>query len=94
MKIIQPYADRSSREDSRGADSNRLRILEEISKRGSVTCSEAQELTPLAQPTVSHHVKTLIECGIVDSEKDGRCVRLSINKKKLAEFEQFFRKLS
>jgi len=76
------------------ADTNRLKILEEISKRGSVTCSEAQELTPLAQPTVSHHIKTLIECGLVTSEKDGRCVRLSIHKKKLEEYREFFKNLS
>ena len=76
------------------ADKSRLRILEEISKRGSLTCTEAQELTSLAQPTISHHIKTLIESGIVTAEKEGRHVRIALNKKVLSEFSLFFKKLA
>lgn len=76
------------------ADKSRLRILEEISKRGSLTCTEAQELTSLAQPTISHHIKTLIESGVVTAEKEGRCVRISLNKKAIGEFAQFIKQLA
>ena len=76
------------------ADKSRLAILEEISKRGSLTCTEAQELTSLAQPTISHHIKTLIESGAVNAEKEGRHVRISINKKTLGDYAQFFKALA
>jgi len=76
------------------ADSNRLKILQEIGKRGSMTCTEAQEMTPLAQPTVSHHIKTLIECGLVKADKEGRCIRISLNKDRADELRSFLATLS
>ena len=34
----------------------------------------------LAQPSVSHHVKVLVDAGLVHSEKSGRNITLSLNK--------------
>jgi ArsR family transcriptional regulator, arsenate/arsenite/antimonite-responsive transcriptional repressor len=71
-------------------DRNRLRILQEIARRGRITCAQAQHLTSLAQPSISHHIKLLTESGLVESEKTGRTVNLSLNKSKLDEFLAFF----
>jgi ArsR family transcriptional regulator, arsenate/arsenite/antimonite-responsive transcriptional repressor len=71
-------------------DRNRLRILQEIARQGSITCAEAQQLTSLAQPSISHHIKLLTESGLVDADKNGRCVYLSLNKEKMGEFTTFF----
>ncbi|MES2731589.1 MAG: metalloregulator ArsR/SmtB family transcription factor [Bacteroidota bacterium] len=71
-------------------DRNRLLILREIASQGSLTCTEATQLTRLAQPSVSHHIKQLTESGLVDIEKKGRTVHLMINKDKMAEFVACF----
>ncbi len=61
------------------SDENRATIVDALGKRGSMTCIEVQELVKLSQPTVSHHINTLIDAGLVNGEKDGRCLRLSLN---------------
>ena len=75
------------------SDQNRLKILQEIARRGTVTCKEAGEIIALSQPTVSHHIRLLVEAGLVETQKDGRCSNLTVNKKKLAEFAQFIEKI-
>jgi ArsR family transcriptional regulator len=69
------------------SDKTRLRILKEVAK-GSYgwSCSDAGELAGLAQPTVSHHIKVLVDAELLNAEKNGRCVIISVNKKTLNEF--------
>lgn len=63
------------------ADTTRLQILRDMAKRkGCIQCSEIMTLTKLAQPSVSHHVKTLIEAGLIHAEKDGRNHSYNLNK--------------
>jgi ArsR family transcriptional regulator, arsenate/arsenite/antimonite-responsive transcriptional repressor len=68
------------------SDKTRLRILGEISKRKSMTCGETEKIAGLAQSTVSHHIKILCEAGLLDMEKDGRHVIISVNRKMLNKF--------
>ncbi len=68
------------------SDKTRLRILGEISKRKRMTCGETEKIAGLAQPTVSHHIKILFEAGLLDMEKDGRHVIISVNRKMLDKF--------
>ena len=67
------------------SDKSRLKILGEIAKRESITCSEAEKIAELSQPTVSHHLKILTDAGLLDVVKDGRYSIISINKKTLKE---------
>ena len=54
-------------------DVNRLRILQLIARHGgNGACSAIQECVKLAQPSVSHHIKILIEAGLLEAEKEGR----------------------
>ncbi|MGI9647473.1 MAG: ArsR/SmtB family transcription factor [Acidimicrobiia bacterium] len=57
------------------ADPTRLRLLSLISAAGEA-CAACDLVEPLgvSQPTVSHHLKTLREAGLVESEKRGRWV--------------------
>lgn len=75
------------------SDPNRLRLLQEISQAPQVACADLYEVAPLSQPGMSHHVKALVEAGLVDSRKDGRCVHLSVNAEKLHELETFLQLL-
>ena len=70
------------------SDKTRLLILKEVAKKGGIglTCSGAEEIAELSQPTVSHHIKILVEADLLKAEKNGRCVILSVNKKTLDEF--------
>jgi ArsR family transcriptional regulator len=68
-------------------DINRLRILEDMSvKGGIVQCSEIIKVLDLAQPSVSHHIKTLIEAGLIEPEKNGRNYTYILNKTLLESF--------
>ncbi len=75
-------------------DKSRLKILQEVARRGSLSCREAEELTSLAQPTISHHIKTLVESGLLVCVKEGRSIRLSINKEKIEAIRGFLLGLS
>ena len=65
----------------------------ELAEKGIITGSEAQELTGLSQPCVSHHVKLLVESGLVVSQKAGRCQKLFLNKQALDELAGFLKRL-
>ncbi len=61
-------------------DVSRLTILLNMSKRkGIMQCSEIVTVLDLAQPSVSHHIKTLIEAGLIEPEKDGRSYSYQLN---------------
>lgn len=68
------------------SEKTRVRLLCEISKRGHMTCGETEKIAGLSQPTVSHHLKILFEAGLLDMEKDGRHVVITVNREMLAKF--------
>lgn len=49
----------------------RVRILRLLARRASCVCGEFVELLPLAQSTVSQHLKVLKEAGLIRGEVDG-----------------------
>lgn len=68
-------------------DANRLRILQHIAKKGGCGhCSDIQDIIDLAQPSVSHHLKILIEAGLIETEKEGRNHKYNLNEKLMKEY--------
>jgi ArsR family transcriptional regulator len=54
------------------ADPARLQLVSRIaSSRGEVCACDLNDVVGLAQPTVSHHLKVLVDAGIVAREKRG-----------------------
>lgn len=49
----------------------RLRILDVLAQRGECICGEIVDLLPLAQSTVSQHLKILKDAGLVTGTIDG-----------------------
>jgi DNA-binding transcriptional ArsR family regulator len=49
----------------------RLAILETLAERGSCVCGELVAEIPLAQSTVSQHLKALRSAGLIRGEVDG-----------------------
>ncbi len=49
----------------------RVQILRTLAARGTCVCGEVVGVLPLAQATVSQHLKALKEAGLVRGETDG-----------------------
>jgi ArsR family transcriptional regulator, arsenate/arsenite/antimonite-responsive transcriptional repressor len=49
----------------------RLRIVEVLAARGTCICGEIVEVLPLAQATVSQHLKVLKDAGLLQGTLDG-----------------------
>lgn len=49
----------------------RLEILRVLAERGTCICGEVVEVLPLAQSTVSQHLKVLKEAGFIRGEVEG-----------------------
>ena len=56
------------------ADPVRLRLLSLVASAEEVCACDLQEPLGRAQPTISHHTKTLAEAGLIVGEKRGRWV--------------------
>src|ERR1700761_6079839 len=75
-------------------DSNRLKILHYISGKGGCgECSALQDVIELAQPSISHHVKILLEAGLIEGEKEGRNYSYTLNSTVLNDYTEALRKL-
>ncbi|MCU0704963.1 MAG: metalloregulator ArsR/SmtB family transcription factor [Fimbriiglobus sp.] len=57
----------------------RVRILKLLIDKEACVCGELVELMPLAQSTVSQHLKILKEAGLVQGEVDGPKVCYCVN---------------
>ena len=68
-------------------DSNRLQIVQMLSEGEKCGCKllEAFEIT---QPTLSHHMRILTECGLVIARKEGKWSHYSLNCETLKEYKQ------
>lgn len=51
----------------------RLAILQTLAKRGTCVCGEVVDVLPLAQATVSQHLGTLRDAGLVRGDIEGPC---------------------
>ena len=70
------------------SDSNRLKIIEMLTQGEKCGCNLLEELQ-VTQPTLSHHMKVLGDCGLVSSYKDGKWQHYSINCKKFKEYKDY-----
>lgn len=76
------------------SDENRLDILNAVATRGSLCCSDAQKLTELSQPTISHHISLLTDAELLNAEKDGRIMNLSINRETFKSFIAYLKEIA
>ena len=61
----------------------RIRILEHLLKEDRCLCGHIVEVLPLAQSTVSQHLKILKESGLVQGEVEGPSTCYCINRQKV-----------
>lgn len=70
------------------SDANRLRIIEMLTQGEKCGCDLLEKLQ-VTQPTLSHHMKVLSECGLVRSYKEGKWHHYSINCEKFKEYKEY-----
>jgi len=68
----------------------RIAILKELAKRPDCVCGEIVQVLPLAQSTVSQHLKVLKEAGLIQGEVDGPRSCYCLNPKALTQFSRLF----
>ncbi|MCT1431908.1 metalloregulator ArsR/SmtB family transcription factor [Brachybacterium muris] len=73
------------------SDPTRLRLLAHVADQGcaSVCACDLTELMGISQPTVSHHMKKLVEAGLVTREQRGRWAHYSVVPAAFAELRAF-----
>lgn len=74
------------------ADQSRLAILETLLD-GPKTVSDIVKATKLSQPNTSTHLACLLECALVQREKEGREVRYSVSTKDVRTILQGVKKI-
>lgn len=59
------------------SDENRLRILQMLRSGEKCACKLLEELN-ITQPTLSHHMKILCDCGLVRGRREGKWMHYSM----------------
>lgn len=70
------------------SDANRLKVIEMLTKGEKCGCELLDELQ-VTQPTLSHHMKVLGDCGLTNSRKEGKWNYYSINCEKFKEYKAY-----
>ena len=74
-------------------DENRLQILELLRDGERCACRILDEMQ-ITQPTLSHHMKILCECGLVFAFKEGKWQHYDINCERFKEFKESINAIS
>lgn len=75
-------------------DPNRLKLMTHFRNYTCMPCGQAIEMLNLAQPSVSHHLKQLVEAGLLLPQKDGRNITYTLNKEVIDAYRDFLSVLS
>ena len=71
----------------------RVAIVEHLAKMNKCVCGKIVEILPLAQPTVSQHLKELKSAGIIKGEVESNSICYCIDKDSIAKISGYFSKL-
>lgn len=73
------------------ADPTRLRVLSHVAAQGcdAVCACDLVEVLDISQPTISHHLKKLVEAGLLIREQRGRWADYSVVRETFAELRDF-----
>lgn len=74
-------------------DKNRLEIIRMLSDGERCGCKLLEQFN-ITQPTLSHHMKILVDCGLVRDRKEGKWHHYLIRCETLNDFKIFIDSLS
>ncbi|MDR1955040.1 MAG: metalloregulator ArsR/SmtB family transcription factor [Candidatus Methanoplasma sp.] len=75
------------------SDKNRLMIIDILSCGELCACKILAEFD-ITQPTLSHHMKILCNCGLVSARKEGKWMYYSLNEKAVRDFTVFLQRVT
>jgi ArsR family transcriptional regulator, arsenate/arsenite/antimonite-responsive transcriptional repressor len=77
------------------SDASRITILEAFRKKKEdcLYCTEVHDFLDLAQPSISHHLKQLVDADLLIPEKEGRNLKYILNQAVLDEYINFLQAL-
>jgi ArsR family transcriptional regulator len=76
------------------ADQTRLMIFEAISAQEHMNCSEIVALQGVTPATVSHHLKVLVEAGLIQCHREGQFVRSRVVRETIREYTRTLSKIA
>ena len=76
------------------ADPTRLQIYEEIAAHPDMFCGEIIERYDLSPGTVSHHLKILLEAGLIECRREGQFVHNRAIPETIREYTQALARLT
>jgi DNA-binding transcriptional ArsR family regulator len=62
------------------ADPMRFRMVQEIAEAGELSCGQVAEKFDVSQPTISHHLKILLDAGLLVQRTEGKHHYTSVNR--------------
>lgn len=68
------------------ADKTRLKIFEHIIRKEGVNCGELVALRGVTPATVSHHLKILLEAGLIECRRKGQFTLSTADTAMLADY--------
>ena len=71
------------------SDETRIKIVDMLSKGELCACNILEEFK-ITQPTLSYHMKTLSDSGLVSARRDGVWMKYSINRDILESLKNLF----
>src|SRR5436190_1303854 len=72
----------------------RIAIMEYLVKVNSCICGDIVNELPLAQPTVSQHLKELKNAGLIKGSIEGNAICYCIDEKAIQKMQNYFANLS
>lgn len=75
------------------SDANRLQIVQLLTG-GEMCACRLLEHFQITQPTLSHHMRVLSECGLIESRREGKNIWYRLNCETLTAFRSFIDSLS
>jgi len=75
------------------SDGTRLEIVRMLSEKEEMCACRILERFQITQPTLSHHMKILCDCGLVNTEKKGKWSYYSLDRECLSGVMEFFGEL-
>ncbi|MFQ5947757.1 MAG: ArsR/SmtB family transcription factor [Acidimicrobiia bacterium] len=70
-------------------DSHRVAVIDLLLRAGEPVCVvDIERHLPLAQSTVSYHLKTLVDAGVLDRERRGRWMYYTVRPERLDQLRQ------
>ena len=75
------------------SDPNRLMIIDMLSS-GELCAAVILEKLKITQPTLSHHMKSLCDCRLVNWRKEGKWTYYSLNEETVKRLRQFLNEVT